>query len=122
MSRVYMYVNVNPPARDVMQWASSTDSDDALVSPSMSPILMTDGTFVYLSSRRLTTSRDELLPSVCTCHGNEQTKDSSSHPVIPQSTHIWSSSDPLEDATRSHPGRAGHRSDPCVHAHLDNKH
>jgi len=48
MSRVYMYVNVNPPARDVMQWASSTDSDDALVSPSMSPILVTDGTFVYL--------------------------------------------------------------------------
>lgn len=84
MSRVYMYVNVNPPAGDVMQWASSTDCD-ALVSPSMSPILVTDGTFVYLSSRRLTTSRDELLPSVCIspCHGNEQTKDSSSHPVIP---------------------------------------
>jgi hypothetical protein len=46
---------VNSPARDVTHWASSTEVDsDALVSPTMSPLLLTE-------YHRLTTSNDKLL-------------------------------------------------------------
>lgn len=46
---------VNSLARDVMHWASSTEVDsDALVSPTMSPVVVTD-------YHRLTISNDKPL-------------------------------------------------------------
>jgi hypothetical protein len=49
----WMYVN--PPTRDVMHWASSSNrlNCDALVSPSMSPILVTEYRIFVPSSHHL---------------------------------------------------------------------